>query len=136
MLACEPLRSWPRTSLAFDGERGPLGVLSGSTSSLIAPLVVDAVVAQDPLRCKGFGLLGAKDGVFGMGGKGSVGGAEGGGTRGLPGLARPLKVRLFGERIAPDLPLGEKADNDVVLRANAAGRPFLCFPTAFASAAS
>ena len=71
-----------------------------------------------------------------MGGSGSVGGADGGGTRGLPGLAKPFMERWFGDSMAAVLPLGEKADSAVVLSASAAGRFFRCFPTALASAAS
>ena len=86
----------------------------------------------DPLGCNGFGLLGASDGLFGMGGNGWVGGADGGG-RGLLGLVRPLKVRLLGDTSDP---LDGKADNAERLSDNAAGLFLRCLPTAFANAAS
>ena len=103
-------------------------------------------VAHDSVRCRTLGLFGVSEGVMGMGGSGSAGGAEGGGARVLPGLTIPLKAKLLGDaKEHPFLssvkeysmdPLGANADNAAWLSANAAGRCFLCMPTALASAAS
>ncbi len=137
-VAKQPSRLGFEASPMFaDGTRSGLGVFKGSTSLSAPSAEVDSMLVHEPLRFSGFGLFGgAKDGVLGMGGRGSEGGAEGGGTRILPGLARPLKLSVFGVSVPPRLPLDEKADNAVELSASAAGRALRCLPTAFARAAS